>query len=91
MFEDDDESKVKLGKVIGQLERMLILTSIYSKNYTLIPMLLTAKSIVRFPRIEKNKAKNFAEYYLVGTLTSFLLSIMLGIIIVEYLTALKAL
>jgi hypothetical protein len=85
VFEDKQEPSVKLGALIGQLERLLILTAIFSNNYLLIPMLLTAKSIVRFPNISKNKTKNYAEYYLVGTLTSFLFAIMLGIIIVEYL------
>lgn len=84
--DEDKDSKIKMGKIIGQLERMLILTAIFSRNYLLIPMLLTAKSIVRFPNISENKTKNYAEYYLIGTLTSFLLAIMLGITIIEYLS-----
>lgn len=90
LFEDKNGPNLKLGTLIGQLERLLILTAIFSNNYLLIPMLLTAKSIVRFPNIYEDKTKNYAEYYLVGTLTSFLFAIVLGIIIVEYLTAFHA-
>lgn len=93
LFEDDEgEPEIELGRVIGQLERLLIITSVYSNKYSLIPMLLTAKSIVRFPTISESRmGKKFAEYYLVGTLTSFLLAIATGVVIVEYLKNLHAL
>lgn len=74
----------ELGAVIGKLERILILTSIYSEKYSLIPMLFTAKSIVRFPDFTRG-GKHYAEYYLIGTLLSFILAIITGIIIKESL------
>ena len=73
-----------MGKIIGILERIVILTAIFSEKHSLIPMLLTAKSIVRFPEVAKGK--HFAEYYLIGTLTSFILALLTGIIIKEYST-----
>ena len=88
--ENDDDSgpsdnkDIELGRIIGILERIMLLTAIFSEKYSLIPMLLTAKSIVRFPEVAKGK--HFAEYYLIGTLTSFILALMTGIIIKEYST-----
>ena len=89
--EKEEEKKEKtsiedaeLGVVIGKLERILILTSIYSEEYSLIPMLFTAKSIVRFPDFTRG-GKHYTEYYLIGTLLSFILAIMTGIIIKESL------
>lgn len=85
--EDDsrsDRKDVGLGRIIGILERVVILTAIFSEKHSLIPMLLTAKSIVRFPEVAKGK--RFAEYYLIGTLTSFILALITGIIIKEYST-----
>lgn len=76
-----NENDIELGKIIGLLERVIILTAIFSENYLLIPMLLTAKSIIRFPDAERSKL--FAEYYLIGTLTSFILALLTGIIIKE--------
>ena len=63
----------------------MILTAVYSNNLSLVPMLLTAKSIIRFPEASE-QGKRFAEYYLIGTLTSFLLAIATGFIIREALT-----
>ena len=80
-----EDSQLRMGRLIGQLERFLILTAIFSDKYLLIPMLLTAKSIFRFPTITQNVDKDFAEYYLISTLLSFILAIMTGIVIVEYL------
>lgn len=79
-----DMKDVGLGRIIGILERIVILTAIFSEKHSLIPMLLTAKSIVRFPEVAKGK--RFAEYYLIGTLTSFILALLTGIIIKEYST-----
>ena len=83
------EKEVEVGKYIGVLERALILIALYINQYSLIPMLLTAKSIIRFPEVSKG-GKEYAEYYLVGTLTSFLLAILTGIIVVSYLNLLNA-
>ena len=79
-----DMKDVGLGRIIGILERIVILTAIFSEKHSLIPMLLTAKSIVRFPEVAKGK--RFAEYYLIGTLTSFILALLTGIIMKEYST-----
>jgi hypothetical protein len=44
------------------------------KQYAAIGLIFTAKSITRYDKIAKDPA--FAEYYLVGTLFSLLISII---------------
>ncbi|MGE5613033.1 MAG: hypothetical protein ACM3XR_01375 [Bacillota bacterium] len=63
----------KAGAVIGFLERMLISFFISIEQYSAVGLILTAKSIARYDRIAKDQS--FAEYYLIGTLTSVLFAL----------------
>ena len=65
------------GAMIGFLERALTLTFVLLGQYTALALVLTAKSIARF---EELKNRDFAEYYLVGTLSSIFFAILIGII-----------
>lgn len=58
----------KAGRKIGVIERFIILIMLYLNQYSAIGLVLTAKSIARYDRIAKDK--DFAEYYLLGTLIS---------------------
>ncbi|HKM21105.1 MAG TPA: DUF3307 domain-containing protein [Lachnospiraceae bacterium] len=53
------------GRLIGTVERVIILILISIGQYSSIGLVLTAKSIARYDRISKEK--DFAEYYLLGT------------------------
>lgn len=53
----------------------LILSAYNINQYSAVGLILTAKSIARYERISKDQ--EFAEYYLIGTLTSVLFSILL--------------
>lgn len=76
-----DRSLRKAGRYIGSLERIFIVTFLQMRDVTTIGLMFTAKTIARF-----DMARDQAEYYLVGTLTSILsalvihafLKIMLG-------------
>lgn len=57
-----------VGRVIGTVERVIMLILIYMDQYSAIGLVLTAKSIARYDRITKDE--KFAEYYLLGTLIS---------------------
>lgn len=59
------------GRLIGILERTLMLLLVLYGQWAATVLLVTAKSIARFEEIKKRK---FAEYYLVGTLASFLVA-----------------
>lgn len=68
----DDEARLKVGRKIGTLERFLILFLVSSGNVASIGLVITAKSIVRYPRLSEPE---FAEYYLFGTLLSVVLAL----------------
>ncbi len=65
------------GKLIGIIERILTLTLIIIGQYVAIGFIMAAKSILRFKEAETQKA----EYVLTGTMLSFGIAIMTGIII----------
>lgn len=65
------------GKIIGILERILTVTFIYANAPTAIALVFAAKSIIRF---EAAKDRPFAEYYLIGTMTSITLATLTGIL-----------
>jgi len=64
------------GAIIGILERIFTLTLVLIGQYTALALILTAKSIARF---EELKNRKFAEYYLIGTLSSILFAMLIGI------------
>lgn len=70
-----ERSIKKAGEIIGFLERILIVIFLSLKQYSAIGLIMTAKSIARYDVISKKK--DFAEYYLIGTLVSILLSIII--------------
>ena len=64
------------GRLIGILERTLVLTLLLVGQWGVIGFVLAAKSIARF---EELKRQAFAEYYLIGTLLSVLFAIGTGL------------
>jgi len=67
------------GKYIGWIERILILTFIVGGYETAVGFLLGAKALARYPEIKEDTRGHFAEYFLVGTLTSVGLALIAGI------------
>lgn len=59
------------GKVIGQLERTLILFLVIAGVPSGIGFLIAAKSILRFGEVKEPGNREMAEYVLIGTLASF--------------------
>jgi hypothetical protein len=66
------------GRWIGIIERILVFTLILIGRFETVGLVLTAKSILRFSDIEVRKN---TEYVLIGTLISFALSILTGLLI----------
>lgn len=62
-----DQKEFKAGRIIGALERMLILILFMGGNTGAVGLVITAKGLIRFPEL---KDRDFAEYFLVGTLLS---------------------
>lgn len=65
------------GKLIGIIERFLVLTFVILNQFEAVGFLIAAKSILRFK--DDNTIKT--EYVLIGTMLSFGIAIALGIII----------
>ena len=64
------------GKLIGITERILTLTLIILGQYAAIGFIMAAKSILRFKETQTQKA----EYVLIGTMLSFGIAIMIGVV-----------
>ncbi|HAA12743.1 MAG TPA: DUF3307 domain-containing protein [Cytophagales bacterium] len=65
------------GKLIGVLERTLVLTFVLLSQFQAVGFLLAAKSILRFKEQEDIRT----EYVLVGTMLSFAIAVGVGITI----------
>lgn len=61
------------GKLIGILERILVVILVMLNQYAAVGIIFAAKSLTRYDKIIKDPS--FAEYYLVGTLLSLLIAI----------------
>ena len=68
--------EVARGRAIGVLERALALTLVLLGQYGALGLLIAAKSLARFKALED---REFAEYFLIGTLASLLLALMGGV------------
>ncbi|HMP92642.1 MAG TPA: DUF3307 domain-containing protein [Phnomibacter sp.] len=87
-FENNQTSLAEAGKWIGIFERMLVYTFIITSQFAGIGFLITAKSILRFNDTSKGASgRKEAEYILIGTLMSFTLAIITGLL-VKYLAGL---
>lgn len=76
------------GSIIGVLERLLVTSFVMfwpAFGATAIGLIFSAKSIARFPEMGKEHGARFAEYYLVGTLTSFTVATAAGMLARSYL------
>ncbi len=66
------------GFAIGVLERWLVLLLALAGQWAAVGLVLAAKSLARF---EQLKDRDFAEYYLVGTLTSVLVAVLSALVV----------
>lgn len=69
------------GKLIGYLERVLILTFTLVGSYAAVGFVLAAKSIFRFGELNKSDDRSMTEYVLIGSLVSVVITTLLGTII----------
>ncbi len=73
--EDENKDLPNAGKLIGLMERFLVLALILVGQFSAVGLIIAAKSILRFRDNKKN------EYVLVGTMLSFGIATILGILI----------
>ncbi len=81
IIEDNaDDSLKSAGKYIGILERLFVFAFIVLNQWSAIGLLLTAKSVFRFSDLSRAKDRKLTEYILIGTLTSFGLAFLIGLL-----------
>ena len=69
------------SKIIGFIERILYFIGIISQNWTLISIVVVFKTIARYKEIDKQIK---AEYFLIGSMLSLLLAIVISIIFIAF-------
>ena len=75
-----DQSLQDAGKYIGILERLFVFSFIVTGHWEAVGFLLAAKSVFRFGDLRKSKERKLTEYILIGTLLSFGIAMISGII-----------
>lgn len=75
---DPGDDDLEVGHLIGSLERWIILLLGFAGMWQAVAIVVALKSIARF---EELKQRPFAEYFLVGTLTSVLVAIGLVVLV----------
>lgn len=79
-IEIDHKSLPNAGKYIGIIERLFVLIFIILGRWEAIGLLITAKSVFRFNDLKESNSRKLTEYILIGTLLSFGIAIVTGII-----------
>ena len=75
------ESLVHAGKYIGILERVLVFIFIIVNHWEGVGFMIAAKSVFRFSDLAEAKQRKLTEYVLIGTLLSFGIAIITGILV----------
>jgi hypothetical protein len=79
-FSSDDSLK-KAGKYIGIFERLLVMIFVLMGQFAAIGFLIAAKSVLRISKDTiDNDARKKTEYVLIGTLISFTIAILIGLV-----------
>lgn len=82
-LEMDHKSLPNAGKYIGIIERIFVLIFIILGRWEAIGLLITAKSVFRFNDLKESNSRKLTEYILIGTLLSFGIAIITGIVYIE--------
>lgn len=86
--DESDDSLTHAGKWIGILERLFVFTFVVTENWEAIGFLLAAKSVFRFGDLKESKDRKLTEYILIGTLLSFGIAIVTGVLAIKLLKTL---
>lgn len=77
---EDSESTLKGGRILGPMERTFIFALGVAGELTAASIIVAAKGLLRFPELQRDKGSRvdaLTEYFLVGSLTSWLLAVLL--------------
>ncbi len=71
---------LSMGRTVGYLERLLVYVLVLNGQWAALGLVVAAKSIARFPEL---KNQEFADYYLIGTLTSLLVAVASAMVVLR--------
>jgi hypothetical protein len=77
----NDDSLENAGNHIGIFERLFVFCFIITGHFEAIGFLLAAKSIFRFGDLKEAKDRKLTEYVLIGTLLSFGIALLIGLLV----------
>lgn len=83
--DQSDDSLQNAGNYIGMLERLFVFGFILTGHFEAIGFLLAAKSIFRFGDLKEAKDRKLTEYVLIGTLLSFGIALLTGLLTQHFL------
>src|SRR5207302_10644101 len=72
-----DVEEYNRGRLIGNLERIVLTIVVAAGSYAALAFLVAAKGIVRADEFEKSR--DFTEYFLIGSLASVLVALTAGL------------
>ena len=73
-----DIEEYNRGRIIGNIERLILTTFVSINAYSSLAFLMAAKGLFRAKDLEK---KEFSEYFLTGTLVSSMVAIAAGLLV----------
>jgi hypothetical protein len=71
-----DAEEYNRGRLIGNLERIVLTIVVAAGSYAALAFLVAAKGVVRSDEFENNR--DFTEYFLIGSLSSVLVALCAG-------------
>jgi hypothetical protein len=74
---DVDVEELNRGRLIGNLERIVLTLVVAAGSYAALAFLVAAKGLVRSEEFEKSR--DFTEYFLIGSLSSVLVALCAGL------------
>ncbi len=77
----ETDSLANAGKYIGILERLLVFIFIIVNHWEGVGFMIAAKSVFRFSDLAQAKQRKLTEYVLIGTLLSFGIAVLTGIVV----------
>jgi hypothetical protein len=82
---EKEKSLKNAGKYIGILERLLVFLFICTHHFEAVGFLIATKSVFRFGDLKESKERKLTEYILIGTLLSFGIALLVGLLTVYFL------
>ncbi|MBO6756535.1 MAG: hypothetical protein JJ902_09430 [Roseibium sp.] len=80
-IEDSDEKELKAGRVIGLLERVLIVSGLVLDKWEVLLAVVALKTVTRYKELD---TKLNAEYFLIGSLASIVWAIAMAVCLLLY-------